>query len=147
MCLSIAVDRPSDVLGTGVHAGYEWVVTHNTFGYRCGYVRVPKGHPWHGLEYDRVEAEVHGGLTFSSPDKACDKGGTDDAWWLGFDFAHGGDAPDHGLPWAGAAKDVMSKIYAGRGYHAWTQAEVEAECRDLCEQAARAVLPSPNLPG
>lgn len=28
-------------------------------GHRCGYVEVPEGHPWHGLDYD---AEVDGSL-------------------------------------------------------------------------------------
>lgn len=45
MCLSIALERPEDVLAAGTHAGHEWQVIHNGSGYRCGYVKVPPGHP------------------------------------------------------------------------------------------------------
>lgn len=38
-------------------------------GSLCGYVGVPEGHPWHGLDYGEIDAEVHGGLTFAG---ACD---------------------------------------------------------------------------
>lgn len=133
MCLSIAVNRPGHVLSRGEHVGFEWIVVHNGMGYRCGYVRVPVGHPWHGKDYDDVECSVHGGLTFSEPDKPCDKGGPDDAWWHGFDCAHCGDLPDPSLPGYSdrfVIDDGMSEIR--------TQDYVEMECMSLCEQAAKA---------
>src|SRR5690348_12180532 len=98
MCLSIAVHEPERVTGKGEHMGYEWNVVHNTNGYRCGYVRVPPGHPWHGKDDSEVDADVHGGLTFARADEPCDKGGPDQDWWLGFDCQHAGDAPDPLLP-------------------------------------------------
>jgi hypothetical protein len=45
----------------------------------CGYVTVPKKHHYYGLGYDKVYANVHGGLTYSNK-------GT-----FGFDCAHAGD--------------------------------------------------------
>ena len=129
MCLPIKVHRPNDVLAEGVHAGLEWTVTNNGSGYRCGYVRVPKGHPWHGKGYDDVEVSVHGGLTFAEPDEHCGKG-EDDAWWLGFDCAHLGDAQDLTLP-----HEVKMPHF---GSVVRTQEYVESECRSLCEQAAKA---------
>ena len=98
MCLSIAVDLPDHVLSKGKHVGFEWITTHNEIGYRCGYVRVPMGHSWHGKHYDDLAVDVHGGLTFSEPDKPCDVDRPDNAWWFGFDCAHAGDAPDPCLP-------------------------------------------------
>lgn len=136
MCLSIQVNDPCRVLATGEHAGHEWVIVHNTMGYRCGYVRVPKGHPWHGKNYNEIECEVHGGLTFAEPDKVCDKGGADDAYWLGFDCAHSGDAPDPALPSHISGLPCMS-FFSSHGT-VKTQAYVEAQCRSLCEQAAAA---------
>ena len=135
MCLSIAVKRPDAVLAKGIHRGLEWIVTHNGSGYRCGYVRIPNGHPWHGKDYDDIcsHLEVHGGLTFAEPDKPCDKGGADDAWWVGFDCAHLGDMPDPSLP-----------NYRQLGYKNGTvkgQGYVENQCRKLCEQAAEAATP------
>jgi hypothetical protein len=35
-------------------------------GYGNGYVAVPPGHPLHGLHYDAVDVDVHGGLTLAN---------------------------------------------------------------------------------
>jgi hypothetical protein len=67
----------------------------------CGYVGVPKDHPYYGEGYNDVPVDVHGGLTFSdlcSPEEGehaichvVGEGEDDNVWWLGFDCAHGGD--------------------------------------------------------
>jgi hypothetical protein len=169
MCLSIALHRPDDVTGRGEHLGFEWITVHNGRGYRCGYVRIPRGHPWHGQGYDDVQGpggdapKVHGGLTFTEPDVNCGKGGPDDAWWLGFDTGHAFDAPDPALPQTGRLSPEI-KAYLGMTHsleaagafpnrdrlgspfsrHVWTQPDIEAECRDLCRQAAEvASAPTP----
>ena len=98
MCLSIAIDRPENVLSKGEHSDFEWMTVHNGIGYRCGYVRVPVNHPWHGKHYDDLSVDIHGGLTFAEPDKPCDGNRPDNAWWLGFDCAHYDDASDPSLP-------------------------------------------------
>lgn len=81
MCLPLAVDRPELVLGKGDHLGFEWVIVHNDMGFRCGYVRVKPGHPWHGKDYNDIEddIDVHGGLTYARADKACGNG-EDNGW-------------------------------------------------------------------
>jgi hypothetical protein len=94
MCNPISTLYPEHVLAKGKHRGYEWEVTHNHAGYRCGYVRLPAGHAWHGKDYEALHVDVHGGLSFSEPDTHCGKGGPDDAWWLGFDCGHAFDQPD-----------------------------------------------------
>lgn len=139
MCLSIAIARPADVLAKGEHAGFEWMVVHNGSGYRCGYVRVPAGHPWHGKGYDDVDADVHGGLTFAEADKPCDAPGPDSAYWFGFDCAHGGDAPDPALPSKrNTLPPHLRALLVFPGSVVRDQAYVEAQCRSLCEQAAAA---------
>lgn len=160
MCLSIAINRPNDVLATGEHKGFEWCVTHNGTGYRCGYVRIPAGHPWHGKHYDDIDARCHGGLTFDEADEPCDKGGPDNAWWIGFDCAHSGDRPDSTLtrnrldPASKAMLDLgnfagsmlslgdVSNLPAG----VRSQQYVEAECHSLCEQAEAAQAKSVEAP-
>jgi hypothetical protein len=133
MCLSIAINRPDDVLAKGEHVGFEWMVVHNAMGYRCGYVKVAPGHPWYGKDYYDVPADVHGGLTFAEKDVACGNGGPDDGWWLGFDCAHGYDLPDPALP----GRHGRMPMFGG-GAVVRTQEYVEAECRSLCEQAQAA---------
>ena len=127
MCLSIKVNHPELVLADSEHVGYQFIVVHNRLGYRCGYVRVPQGHPWHGMDYDEIDADVHGGLTFAELDVPCGKG-DDNAYWVGFDCGHYMDAPDPAFG--------VENRYPSDGI-VRTQEYVEAECRNLCEQAQK----------
>ncbi len=136
MCLSIEIKRPECVLSKGEHLGFEFVTVHNGMGYRCGYVRVPNGHPWHGKDECEIECSVHGGFTFGQPDMPCDKGGDDDAHWFGFDCAHCDDAPDPSLP--SEARFTTRMLHQSGIVR--TQEYVESECRNLCEQAASATI-------
>jgi hypothetical protein len=146
MCNPVTTTCPDALLAKGEHAGFEWEVTKNHSGYRCGYVRIPAGHPWHGKGYgDEVLSgvEVHGGLTFAAPDTDCGKGGEDNAWWLGFDCAHFGDAKDPRIMTGEqiAHEIAMEHRYgslSGRVDVIRTTEYVEAECRSLAEQAAAA---------
>jgi hypothetical protein len=52
---------------------------HDSMGHLCGYIQVDATHPWYGKDYNNVDVEVHGGLTY------CTSG------WFGFDCAHAGD--------------------------------------------------------
>jgi hypothetical protein len=133
MCNPITTLHPESLLAKGEAYGFQWEVTSNRMGYRCGYVRIPAGHPWHGKRYDDIEPypEVHGGLTFAEPDTDCGKGGEDNAWWLGFDCAHYGDAPDPSLP--GSMRHGLD------GGIIRTTEYVSAECRNLALQAQAAL--------
>jgi len=133
MCNPITTKSPDVLISKGVHEGYEWEVTGNRMGYRCGYVRVPAGHPWHGKDYDGVDPypDVHGGLTFAEADTDCGKGGEDNAWWVGFDCAHSWDAPDPSLPGYRREMLISGSTVKNTSY-------VEAECRSLAEQAKAA---------
>jgi hypothetical protein len=65
-----------------------------SFGWGNGYVLIPKDHPLHGVDYDNIKVDVHGGLTFAGPITAQivkdweldpeDEG----KWCVGFDTAH-----------------------------------------------------------
>ena len=143
MCLSVEMDRPEDVLSRGEHLGFQWRVIHNGHGYRCGYIRVPAGHPWHGLGYDDIEAECHGRLTFASHDRPCANAeAADDGYWLGFDCGHYQDARDWSLPTEPGFRELIKPLEAmyptaHAGEVIRTTEYVEAECRSLCEQASQ----------
>ena len=132
MCLHLAIDYPHLVLHDDEYRQTQFIIMNNGLGFRCGYVRVPAGHPWHGEM--NIDADVHGGITFAAPDRQCDQPGDDDSWWIGFDTAHAGDAPDPLLP---HDSDRHSKILfesmhtdgVVRG-----QYYVEEECRRLINQ-------------
>lgn len=140
-------------LANGNAFGFEWLVLHNGRGYRCGYIKIPLGHPWYGKHYDELHVDVHGGLTYSRDYLAgYNKNQEKDWWWLGFDCGHVGDEPDPELPGANIGKygpfNIMSELLEfsdiacskPRNLESGvrTQEYVEDECRKLCEQALKA---------
>lgn len=132
MCNPVSTAYPKLLLASGVHRGYEWEVTANRLGFRCGYVRVPKGHPWHGLADEQPDVVVHGGLTYAKADWDCGERGHN-GWWLGFDCGHVYDAPDPEL-------QQMVGAYIDGGLQAddevvRTTDFVRSECEHLIEQA------------
>jgi hypothetical protein len=93
---------------------------------RCGYVRVPPGHNWHGKNYDDIDARVHGGLTFAEIEPCEHDDGV--GYWIGFDCAHLGDAT---VP----PGDPDGERYGLRspGGHYWLLDEVKAETERLAD--------------
>jgi hypothetical protein len=63
-------------------------VIENSFlsglGHLNGYINIPNGHPWEHLDYDKIEVEVHGDLTFKETRE-------DGLIMIGFDCAHSDD--------------------------------------------------------
>jgi hypothetical protein len=120
----------------GVFEGIVYKVLMNPHGFRCGYVRVPEGHPWYGKSYSDIDVDVHGGLTFSDFSETLG-----DGFWVGFDCAHAGDffcadEMDSFVLLSGIAKHlprkgkVRSRLY------------VESQCKKLasfCLDAAKEI--------
>jgi hypothetical protein len=111
------------VEGGGTYQGYEYLIVLNTLGHRCGYVAIPPKHPYANTpmekrefmgkvrehyDYDSLDINCHGGLTFMKPDhglKALLSIPCTDLW-IGFDCGHCYDASDY---------DAMEK-YFGKEY-------------------------------
>lgn len=131
-------DEPEDkVVWVDEATDLDCMAVRNTFGVWCGYVGVPPGHRFHGVDYGEVDVRVHGGLTFSGACSPSPKGPQEgichleqdgrpgSVWWLGFDCNHAWDiAPgaDFGMPMPGSE-------YRDLGY-------VVGECQSLAEQVA-----------
>ena len=69
-------------------------------GWGNGYVGVPPGHPWHGKHYYNIDADVHGGLTYSQDHAPLSMGespvpDSEGYWWVGFDTCHLHDNKDN----------------------------------------------------
>jgi hypothetical protein len=113
------------------YKGYEYLVLQMPIGHLCGYVKVPKDHPYFGKEYDLMNIDCHGGLTYAShhdgkPDirikndyeKYYSKG-----FWIGFDYAHAGDYSFY------SHSDDLHRL------ESITQPfEIEEECRHVINQ-------------
>ena len=115
-------------------AGLRAVVIMTELGHRCGYVGVPSEHKLFGVDYDEVDVEVHGGLTYSS---GISEYPVEDSklWWLGYDCAHLGDqvVPEY---IAAQKEKYPDKSFMWRddmGIHR-TLAYCERECESLAEQ-------------
>lgn len=57
-------------------------------GWGNGYVVIPEGHELHGLTYDKIDIEVHGGLTYSEKASFNIPTYYKDCWVIGFDTCH-----------------------------------------------------------
>lgn len=91
--------EPDKVQWLDAVTGLPCLIVRGNLGSLCGYAGVYPGHPLHGKDYDDLEVEVHGGLTFAD---VCREGkdegsgichipepGTPEhVWWFGFDCAH-----------------------------------------------------------
>ena len=99
----------------------------NHFGAHCGYLGVPKSHPWFGKDYNDLDVEVHGGLTYANgaPDFPYATGL--EIWWVGFDCGHFMDYMP-GMPSGG---DEDPSAFKDEAY-------VRTEIEGLARQAAEA---------
>ena len=137
-----------NVLERGTTHGLDYLIVGLPMGHRCGYVRVPVDHPWHGIHYDapadgsapreddpyerllEARVQVHGGLTWSG------KLPPEEGWWLGFDCAHGGDAKDPSLM-NDEYRETYGKFPDFPGAVIRTTAYVRDECDQLAKQIVR----------
>ena len=120
------------------YKGIEYQSYVNTdLGHFCGYVKLPPKHPWIKIltkqkkiklyggnslkvrDYDKLPVTCHGGLTFgeyfAKPFNQWTKG-----WWIGWDYAHAGDA--------------VASLPKNKGDKVWTLEEVEEECKRVINQ-------------
>lgn len=72
------------------YKGYKCVVALMHLGHRCGYVALPKGSEYYGEEYNDIDLDCHGGLTYSDFGYPLDDGN----YYIGFDCSHCGDGKD-----------------------------------------------------
>lgn len=95
----IAVVKDGLVIeGGGQYRGYDWLVTFNDMGFRCGYVAIAPDHPLYDRDmYEQEEIlAVHGGVTFYQQSHIAEQflGHACQDKWIGFDAGHCNDIPD-----------------------------------------------------
>lgn len=137
-------------------AGFPAIALRHTSGHWCGYVAVPPGHPLFPVkdrsgdesEYDDA-VQVHGGVTYSGfcGGHVCHVAGPGEpsnVFWLGFDFAHLGDASpgsDADPKWTKWSSDGRTAYWGPKA--SYCRGEVKgvyrelAYVRDQCERVGR----------
>ncbi len=81
--------------------GLPCLIVRGPLGALCGYVGVSDGHPFFGKDYNSVDVDCHGGLTFSNTCAnveeteeghyichVAEPNEPQKVWWLGFDCGH-----------------------------------------------------------
>lgn len=113
------MDDDTRILALGSYRGLGFAVISMYGKYPCAYVDV-HGTDLDGTAYADAEIDVHGGLSYS------ERGihGLEGGWWLGWDYAHAGDA--YLMP---ALPDVVL-----RGGRKWKTSEIVSECRSVIDQ-------------
>lgn len=100
---------------SGEYKDHKWVAFYfesGTMQHFCGYIKIPKNHPWYkvgikrkyytiGMErfmhrnYDDIPLHVHGGLTFAELVTERNKNNYlqpfSQGLWVGWDYSHAGD--------------------------------------------------------
>jgi hypothetical protein len=105
--------------------GYFCSIKRNPMGSLCGYVHLRKTHPAFLGDYDHIEVDCPGGLTFGR------KVGS--FFVIGFDCAH---YTDYSPGMAALVPKVME------GCHYWTFKEVKAEVESLAKQLMEMECPT-----
>lgn len=139
-------DEPDKAQWIDETTGLDCLIVRNHHGTLCGYVGVPPEHPDHGKDYDEVDVDVHGGLTFAG---MCDEeapeghgichipepGRPPDVYWLGFDCGHFMDLSPGMIEFqrqvserSGLPHD-FGEVYRDIAY-------VRSECEQLAQQLA-----------
>lgn len=126
--------------GGGTYRDYEYLITFNEYGFRCGYVALPSNHPCNEFKGNYPDYDVHGGITFfdenhfsfyitghPSPDK-----------WIGFDAGYFFDGRDKEtairyFPHIDGVDievmNILSKISSNKTFQ-----YMEANCHHLIDQ-------------
>lgn len=119
-------------LARGKFEGYPFVVlslgTHPT-----AYVCLPKGHPYFGKDYDDMDIDVHGGLTYANDTVATST--IKDRWWIGWDYAHLGDFMGY---YSGPDYEPGGALHQYKHLHEsekrWTRDEIIEEAKAVIAQ-------------
>ena len=108
-----------EVLDRGIIDGYEYFIlslgTHPT-----AYINIPANHPAYGKEYEKIDIDVHGGLTYGERRLRLDDEKIINGWFIGWDYAHYGD--------------MFTASSYRRSDKAWTTAEIHKEVENVIEQ-------------
>lgn len=111
--------NPPEQIANGEYKGFNYYVL-NLGIHPCAYVDVTET-KLKNVEYDRIDIECHGGLTYSDHKLlTVDKEG----WFIGWDYAHAGDY---------AGYDINFPFITSPG-RKWTTQEIVDECKEVIDQ-------------
>lgn len=117
-------DRKVELLDTGEYNGFTYYIL-NLGTHPTAYIQIPKEHKYFGKDYDEIDLDVHGGLTYSSKQLRLENEAIE-GWFIGWDYAHGGDYLGFVEKYSMPFRDYFEKK--------WTTEEILEEVREAIEQ-------------
>ena len=115
-------ERKSERIAGEVYRGYEYAVINRGW-HPCCYIKIPEGHLFYKKDYDDIDLDVHGGLTFAGHNLDVAPGVADDGFWIGWDYAHWGDYVGF--------ESYTVHIFPGK---MWSVEELVADCKAAIDQ-------------
>ena len=117
--------RKIEFLYYGTYKKYNYFI-FNLGTHPTAYIEIPKGNKLYGKDYDEIDLDVHGGLTYSSDTLMFIKS---NSWFIGWDYAHAGD-------YMGFYEDLNDWNEWTLGKK-WTTKEIISECKKAINQIVR----------
>ncbi len=118
-------DRKVEILYSGTYKGYDFYIM-NLGTHPTAYVNVCNNKLLNGKECDKLDIDVHGGLTYSEDELYInDEKEKVKGWFIGWDYAHYND-------YAGYEMDMREEIRSNG--KKWTTEEIYEDVKDVIEQ-------------
>jgi len=83
-------ERKREVLDTGYFHGFFYYIL-NLGTHPTAYIRIPESHSCYKKDYDEIDIDVHGGLTYAKDYLHVENNVKMEGWFIGWDYAHAGD--------------------------------------------------------
>lgn len=116
------VNRKMELLHKDNYKGYNYYIL-NLGTHPTAYIEIPEKNKLYGENYDNIDLNVHGGLTYSDNELMGIKSKN---WFIGWDYAHAGD-------YMGFYKNVDLRL-KNINDKKWTTKEIIKECKDAIDQ-------------
>ena len=114
--------RKLEILYEGKYRDYQFYIL-NLGTHPTAYIEIPRNSSLFGKEYDSINIEVHGGLTYSDDNLGDIKA---DSWFIGWDYAHYGDYMGY--------ESKLPLNYRFDDNKKWTTEEIFEEVKEAIDQ-------------
>lgn len=117
-------DSKREILDTGTCFGlFYWIL--NLGMHPTAYIKIPKDHKYYQKDYEGIDIDVHGGITYSNHELHIGENEKIEGWFIGWDYAHFGDYAGY--------EEMLPKELRTNGKK-WTTEEIKKEVFDVCRQ-------------
>ena len=121
-------ERTRELLHNDIYKGYHYyIMSYGT--HPCCYIELHKDSILYGVNYDDIDMDVHGGLTYSKDYlKTGDNTTVSGNWFIGWDYGHCTDY---------IGLDEIQPEFLRDSCKRWTTKELIAECENAIELVIR----------